>query len=129
LLIFVLNKVYFQYERYFQPDGITVATFYAPIMFPPATCLVFKPKTDGTEVIVILILYDSKFQLRFTLAGADCNRLSALRGPRQSHLEENCAQWTSVQSEQKVCCCQVHVLQQRGHQLVQASGVKNEIWT
>ncbi|XP_059476926.1 pre-rRNA-processing protein TSR1 homolog [Neocloeon triangulifer] len=57
---FLVNPIFSQhtngskhkYERYFQPESITVATFFAPIMFPPASCLVFKPNSDGTESLV-----------------------------------------------------------------------------
>ncbi|CAB3365603.1 Hypothetical predicted protein [Cloeon dipterum] len=57
---FVVNPIFSQhtngnkhkYERYFQPEGMIVATFFAPIMFPPASCLVFKPNSDGTENLV-----------------------------------------------------------------------------
>lgn len=41
-----------QYERYFQPDTTTVATLYAPVIFPPASVLLMKEKPDGEQVIV-----------------------------------------------------------------------------
>ncbi|KAF2880196.1 hypothetical protein ILUMI_25997 [Ignelater luminosus] len=47
---FIVNPIFSQhtngkkhkYERFFQPDSTTVATFYAPIQFPPAPVLCFK---------------------------------------------------------------------------------------
>ncbi len=37
----------FQYERFLPKDALTVASIYAPILFPPATVLVFKEQQDG----------------------------------------------------------------------------------
>lgn len=41
-----------QYERFFRPESVVVATAYAPIMFSPASVLVFREKKDGTQVLV-----------------------------------------------------------------------------
>ncbi|CAH2015900.1 unnamed protein product [Acanthoscelides obtectus] len=40
-----------KFERYFQPDSTAVATFYAPIQFPPAPVLCYK-EVFGTLVLV-----------------------------------------------------------------------------
>ncbi|KAK9499180.1 hypothetical protein O3M35_003679 [Rhynocoris fuscipes] len=37
-----------KYERFFQPESTVVATVYAPIIFPPASVLVFKDNKDKT---------------------------------------------------------------------------------
>ena len=42
----------FQYERYFQPNSVTVATVYAPIIFPPASILAFKENPNGTQDLI-----------------------------------------------------------------------------
>lgn len=36
-----------KFERYFQPDSTVVATFYAPIQFPPAPVLCYRPLPNG----------------------------------------------------------------------------------
>jgi len=36
-----------QFERFLPPDAATVASVYAPIMFPPAGVLMFKQTADG----------------------------------------------------------------------------------
>ncbi|KAK6635555.1 hypothetical protein RUM44_000807 [Polyplax serrata] len=41
-----------KYERYFQPNSVTVATMFAPIVFPPASVLVFKENPNGTQDVV-----------------------------------------------------------------------------
>ncbi|XP_050307223.1 pre-rRNA-processing protein TSR1 homolog [Anthonomus grandis grandis] len=56
---FVVNPVFSQhtngqkhkFERFFQPDSTAVATFYAPIQFPPAPVLCYK-EVLGTLVLV-----------------------------------------------------------------------------
>ena len=42
----------FKYERFLRPDTATVATMYAPITFPPASVVVFKEESDGTQVLI-----------------------------------------------------------------------------
>jgi pre-rRNA-processing protein TSR1 len=55
-LIFVCtvhHGVFFvQYERFFRPESVVVATLYAPIIFPSASVLVFREKKDGTQVMI-----------------------------------------------------------------------------
>lgn len=41
----------FQFERFFQPESTSVATFYAPIQFPPAPVLCYK-EVQGDLVLV-----------------------------------------------------------------------------
>ncbi|XP_060517047.1 pre-rRNA-processing protein TSR1 homolog isoform X2 [Cylas formicarius] len=56
---FAVNPIFSQhtnggkhkFERFFQPESVTVATFYAPIMFPPAPILCFK-EVSGKLVTV-----------------------------------------------------------------------------
>ena len=42
----------FKLERYLPADVATVATFYAPITFPPASVLVFKKFSNGEQSLV-----------------------------------------------------------------------------
>ncbi|XP_014251559.1 pre-rRNA-processing protein TSR1 homolog [Cimex lectularius] len=42
----------FKYERFFQPDATVVASMYAPVIYPPASVLVFKENKDRTMSIV-----------------------------------------------------------------------------
>ncbi|XP_018333925.1 pre-rRNA-processing protein TSR1 homolog [Agrilus planipennis] len=56
---FTVNPIFSQhtngnkhkFERFFQPELTVVATFFAPICFPPAPVLCFK-EIDGTHVLV-----------------------------------------------------------------------------
>lgn len=41
-----------QYERYFRPGETVVATFYAPIQFPPAPILCFQEQPDTSLRLV-----------------------------------------------------------------------------
>ncbi|XP_063235306.1 pre-rRNA-processing protein TSR1 homolog [Bacillus rossius redtenbacheri] len=41
-----------KYERYFQPDATVVASFFAPICFPPCPVLVYAEKKDGSQELV-----------------------------------------------------------------------------
>lgn len=43
--------LWFQFERYFQPQATAVATFYAPIQFPPAPILCYK-EVQGKLILV-----------------------------------------------------------------------------
>uniref|UniRef100_A0A2M4A635 Pre-rRNA-processing protein TSR1 homolog n=1 Tax=Anopheles triannulatus TaxID=58253 RepID=A0A2M4A635_9DIPT len=53
---FIVNPIFSQhtngdkhkYERYFRPGGAIVATFFAPIQFPPAPVLCFRENPDTT---------------------------------------------------------------------------------
>lgn len=57
---FIVNPIFSQhtnsdrhkYERYFRPADTVVATFYAPIQFPPAPILCFKENLDGSLKLV-----------------------------------------------------------------------------
>lgn len=42
----------FKSERFLPKDGSVVASFYAPITFPPASSLVFKEYKDGSQKLV-----------------------------------------------------------------------------
>lgn len=42
----------FKYERFLRPDEATVASFYAPITFPPCSVVVFKEHSDGRVSLV-----------------------------------------------------------------------------
>lgn len=42
----------FKYERFMPSSGPVVATVFAPIIYPPATVLVFKRNSDGTAQLV-----------------------------------------------------------------------------
>ncbi|KAK5645758.1 hypothetical protein RI129_004222 [Pyrocoelia pectoralis] len=56
---FIVNPIFsehtngkkYKYERYFQPNSTVVASFYAPIQFPPAPTLCFK-EVDNKLVLV-----------------------------------------------------------------------------
>ncbi|KAF5287729.1 hypothetical protein FQA39_LY15749 [Lamprigera yunnana] len=56
---FIVNPIFSQhtngqkhkYERYFQPNSVSVATFYAPIQFPPASVLCFKE--INTQLVLV----------------------------------------------------------------------------
>lgn len=41
-----------KYERFFQPDSVVVGTVFAPVIFPPASVLVFKENVDRTITTV-----------------------------------------------------------------------------
>ncbi|KAF4527218.1 hypothetical protein B566_EDAN010563, partial [Ephemera danica] len=41
-----------KYERYFQPESTVVATFFAPIVFPPASALVYLEDKQGCQQLV-----------------------------------------------------------------------------
>ncbi|XP_071960832.1 pre-rRNA-processing protein TSR1 homolog [Antedon mediterranea] len=41
-----------KYERFFPIEGVTVASVYAPVVFPPANILVFKELPGGSHVLV-----------------------------------------------------------------------------
>lgn len=43
---------FFQYERFFRPEETVVASFYAPIQFPPSPILCFKENPDTTLRLV-----------------------------------------------------------------------------
>lgn len=57
---FVINPIFSQhtngdkhkYERFFRPHTTVVATFYAPIQFPPAPVLCFKENPNSTLALV-----------------------------------------------------------------------------
>lgn len=57
---FVVNPIFSQhtngekhkYERFFRPQTTVVATFYAPIQFPPAPVLCFKENPDTTLALM-----------------------------------------------------------------------------
>ena len=42
----------FKYERFLRSDTATIASMYAPITFPPASVVVFKEASDGSQVLV-----------------------------------------------------------------------------
>lgn len=42
----------FKYEKFLRTDEATVATFYAPITYPPASVVVFKELADGSKKLV-----------------------------------------------------------------------------
>lgn len=44
--------VFFQYERFFRPEETVVASFYAPIQFPPSPVLCFKENPDTSLRLV-----------------------------------------------------------------------------
>ena len=44
--------MFWQYERFFRPESVVVATLYAPIIFPSASVLVFREKKDGSQIMV-----------------------------------------------------------------------------
>ncbi|XP_033114667.1 pre-rRNA-processing protein TSR1 homolog [Anneissia japonica] len=54
-----------KYERFFPIDGVSVASVYAPIIFPPANILVFKELPGGSHTLVAT----------GTLLGANPNRV------------------------------------------------------
>ncbi|KAI8504127.1 ribosome biogenesis protein tsr1 [Branchiostoma belcheri] len=41
-----------KFERFLRSEGTSVATVYAPIMFPPASVLMFKEYPDGSQSLV-----------------------------------------------------------------------------
>ncbi|CAO1438517.1 unnamed protein product [Diamesa tonsa] len=57
---FVVNPIYSQhtnsnkhkYERFFQPNSTVVASFFAPIQFPPAPVLCFRENPNSTVTLV-----------------------------------------------------------------------------
>jgi pre-rRNA-processing protein TSR1 len=46
------NGTRHKYERFLSDDGTTVATVYAPILFPPATVIMFKEKANGNHELI-----------------------------------------------------------------------------
>ncbi|XP_070558804.1 pre-rRNA-processing protein TSR1 homolog [Ptychodera flava] len=62
-------------ERYLRKDGITVASVYAPITFPPASVLVFKENLDGSHTFVAV----------GTLLGVEPNRIVCKRVVLSGH--------------------------------------------
>uniref|UniRef100_A0A1B0DRB9 Pre-rRNA-processing protein TSR1 homolog n=1 Tax=Phlebotomus papatasi TaxID=29031 RepID=A0A1B0DRB9_PHLPP len=42
----------FKFEKFFQPNEIVVASFYAPIQYPPATVMCFRPNPDSSVSLV-----------------------------------------------------------------------------
>lgn len=48
----LLLLIFLQYERFFRPGETVVASFYAPIQFPPSPILCFKENPDTTLRLV-----------------------------------------------------------------------------
>lgn len=42
----------FKFEKFFRPNEIVVASFYAPIQYPPATVMCFRPNPDSSVSLV-----------------------------------------------------------------------------
>lgn len=42
----------FKFERFLPKDGSVVATFFGPITYPPAACLIFKETNDGSHKVI-----------------------------------------------------------------------------
>ncbi|GAB0091738.1 Pre-rRNA-processing protein TSR1 homolog [Sergentomyia squamirostris] len=42
----------YKFEKFFRPNEIVVASFYAPIQYPPATVMCFRPNPDSSVSLV-----------------------------------------------------------------------------
>ena len=46
-----LSLIVWQFERFFHPDCVCVATMFAPVGYPPQPVLVFKPQQGHHELV------------------------------------------------------------------------------